>query len=306
LGSTSFHLSVVEVSRNGDMERLLRRRETLHLSAAVARCGRLPDDLCDRAVRAVRVLRRAADDAKPDVILAVATSALRDAANGGRLIERLEIAARCHIRVLTGHEEARLAYRAVRESTSLGDGPLLVCDLGGGSLDVAFGVADELVADATFPLGASRLHAAFVRNDPPSERECEAITDHVRELVATFAPKLAGVGLLAAAATGGTARVLGRLHAARAGLHPATGRNVVVPTGALFAMTSLLTGLTRSDRLELPAVRARRVDVLPVGALVLSALAEQLDLGALAMCEWGLREGVILEALEALPARATA
>jgi len=306
LGSTSFHLSVVDASRDGRMERLLRRRETLHLAAAVARHGHLPDDLCDTAVRAVRMLRRAADDAGPDFILAVATSALRDAANGGGLIDRLEVAARCRIRVLTGHEEARLAYRAVRESTSLGDGPLVVCDLGGGSLDVALGNGDDLMDDATFPLGASLLHASFVEKDPLTQAECDAIADHVRSYVAEFAPSIAGVGSLAAAATGGTARALGRLHANRAGLHPATGRNVVVPAASLFTMTSLLTSLSRAERLELPAVRARRVDVLPVGALVLSTLVESLDLGALALCEWGLREGVILEALEDLPARATA
>ena len=306
LGSTSFHLSVVEARRDGSMERLLRRRETLHLSAAVARHGHLPDDLCDTAVRAVRLLRRAADDASPDMILAVATSALRDAANGGGLIPRLEVAARCQIRVLTGHEEARLAYRAVRESTKLGGGPLLVADLGGGSLDVALGIRDELIDDATFPLGASLLHASFVENDPPSQRECDAIVTHVREQITSFAPSLTGIGPIAAAASGGTARALGRLHAARAGLHPATGRSVVVPTASLFSMTSLLTGLARNERLELPAVRARRVDVLPVGALVLSTLVESLDIGGLAMCEWGLREGVILEALEQLPARASA
>ena len=71
-------------------------------------------------------------------------------------------------------------------------------------------------------------------------------------------------------------------------------------------MTSLLTGLGRAKRLELPAVRSRRVEVLPVGALVLSTLVEELDIGALAMCEWGLREGLILEALDRLPARVPA
>ena len=306
LGSTSFHLSVIEADREGHMERLLRRREMLHLSAAVARHGHLPEDLCGKAVRAVRILRRAADEAAPDLTLAVATSALRDAANGGGLIDRLEAAARCQIRVLTGHEEARLAYRAVRESSSLGDVPLFVCDLGGGSLDVALGVGEDLIADATFPLGASRLHAAFISSDPPTEDECNAIAERVRSHVASFAPNLTGVGKLAAAATGGTARALARLHAARAGLHPATGRSTLVPTAALFAMTSLLTGLGRAERLELPAVRSRRVEVLPVGALVLSTLVEQLDIGALAMCEWGLREGLILEALDRLPARVPA
>jgi exopolyphosphatase/guanosine-5'-triphosphate,3'-diphosphate pyrophosphatase len=306
LGSTSFHLSVLEVHpRSGSMERLLRRREMLHLSASVATLGYLPEDLCAKAIRSVRVLRREADGANPDVILAVATSALRDAANGGGLIDRLETAARCPIRVLTGHEEARLAYRAVGEAAPVPDVPLLVCDLGGGSLDIALGIGSDLLHDATFPLGASRLHAIHVDHDPPTAAECDAIAEAVRRHTSDFAKTLAGLGPMAAAATGGTARALARLYVAHSGGEPSTGRNTLIPAGALFAMTSLLTKLSRKERLELPGTRSRRVDVLPVGALVLSTLVEELDIGALAMCEWGMREGVILESMASLHAPPT-
>jgi len=302
LGSTSFHVSVFDVDSRGQMERVLRRRVTLHLSASVARCGHLPEDLCAKAVRAVRTLRRAADRAAPDLWIGVATSALREAANGGGLIERLEAAALCPIRVLTGHEEARLAYHAAREVSTLRDVPLLVFDLGGGSLDVAMGQGPTLLADATFPLGASRLHATLVRNDPASETECYAIADLVREHVRELRSAISEYRLRAAVATGGTARALARLHVARSGRPASPGLMTVVPAGALASMTSLLTRLSRKERLELPAVRSRRVDVLPVGAIVLSTLIEELDLGALNLCEWGLREGLVLETVGRLPA----
>jgi exopolyphosphatase/guanosine-5'-triphosphate,3'-diphosphate pyrophosphatase len=299
LGSTSFHLSVVDVDpRRRTLKRLHRHREMLHLSAAVAKYGEVPDELCSKAARAVRILRREADAASPDAIIAVATSALREAANGGGLIDRLETAARCPIRVLSGFEEARLAYKAVREATSLADGPLLVCDLGGGSLDIALGEGAGLVHDETYHLGASYLHATFVEHDPPTPSECEAIADHVRSHVAELAPVLAKHRPRAAVATGGTARALGRLFAARSNRVPVHGRHTLVPAGGLFSLTSLLTSLSRAERLELPTVRARRIDVLPVGAIILSTFVEELDIGALAMCEWGIREGLILDALD--------
>jgi exopolyphosphatase / guanosine-5'-triphosphate,3'-diphosphate pyrophosphatase len=299
LGSTSFHLSVVDVdSKRRTLKRLHRHREMLHLSAAVAKHGSLPDELCAKAARAARILRREADATSPDAFIAVATSALREAANGGGLIDRLETAARCPIRVLTGFEEARLAYKAVCEATSLSDGALLVCDLGGGSLDIALGEGAGLVHDATYHLGASYLHATFVEHDPPTPSECDAIADHVRSRVAELAPIVAKHRPRATVATGGTARALGRLFAARTDRVPVHGRHTLVPAGGLFALTSLLTSLSREQRLELPATRARRIDVLPVGAIILSTFIEELDIGALAMCEWGIREGLILDAVD--------
>src|SRR5438445_13661802 len=101
-GSTSFHVLVVDVDGRGRMRRVLRKREMLHLGATVAVLGYLPDDLQSQAVRAGRMLRRAADSAEPDRVVAVATSALRDAANGGHLIDRLSTAVRYPVRLLDG------------------------------------------------------------------------------------------------------------------------------------------------------------------------------------------------------------
>src|SRR5712692_9643928 len=113
-GSTSFHVLVVDVDGPwGRMRRVLRKREMLHLGATVAVLGHLPDDLQAQAVRAGRVLRRAADEAEPDRVVAVATSALRDAANGGGLLDRLSTAVRSPVRLLDGDEEARLVYTGV-------------------------------------------------------------------------------------------------------------------------------------------------------------------------------------------------
>src|SRR4051812_28456294 len=111
LGSTSFHLLVVDIDARGRMERVLRSRQTLHLAHASARNdGHVPPDAAFDALRAARSLRKDAERSGPDLVIASATSALRDATNGDHLIERLEVALRHPIRVLDGDEEAELAY----------------------------------------------------------------------------------------------------------------------------------------------------------------------------------------------------
>lgn len=301
LGSTSFHASVVDVDESGELNRVLRHRETLHLGSRVAKHGYLSEDDCQRAIRAARLLRRSVDSAEPQMVIAAATSALRDAVNGGGLIDRLEVAARCKVRTLSGSEEARLAYAAARRAAPLGDGPLLVCDLGGGSLEMAIGTGDEVHLSASFPLGASRLHALLVSGDPLAADERTSITDHVRSSVRDFAADVR-LGPVAGVATGGTARAVSRLHLARRGLRPGTSRSVVVPAGDLNGIAATLARLPLDERTALPGAKARRMDVLPVGALILAALVEQMDLGALTVVEWGLREGLVLEAAGLLPA----
>src|SRR5205814_9851932 len=96
------------------------------------------------------------------------------------LIAKLEVAARCRIRLLGGSEEARLVHDGVRWALPLGPEPTLVCDLGGGSLELAVGVNGNVRWDASFPLGASRLSARIVRHDPVTEHECERAVEVVR------------------------------------------------------------------------------------------------------------------------------
>ncbi|MEX0874976.1 MAG: hypothetical protein WD646_06815 [Actinomycetota bacterium] len=299
LGSTSFHLLVVDVDSRGRMTRVLRRREVLHLASDVAIHGHLSDSSATAAIRAARVLRRAADATKPAITIGAATQALREAANGGELLRQLQVASRCPIRLLDGSEEARVVYEGVRWSIPLGDTPTLVVDLGGGSLELAVGVGEDVRWDASYALGASRLTGELLREDPPTAEECQAIIKHVSK---TLAPAASHLGrnhpYLPCVGTGGTIRALARLELSRRGTSADNVNGVIVPTARMYFWASQLTKLPRAKRLEIPGMADRRVDVLPAGALVLATLCEQLDLPGITVSEGGLREGLILEAVE--------
>ncbi|HZM55488.1 MAG TPA: hypothetical protein VFC03_10735, partial [Acidimicrobiales bacterium] len=121
LGSNSFHLMVVDASRDGRLDPVLRRRSFLHLGTEVARTGDVPADRAAAAVRTVRRLRVAADDAGADVVVAMATAALRDAGNGWGLLDRLERVLGHRVTLLSGEEEARLCLLGQRAGVWVGN-----------------------------------------------------------------------------------------------------------------------------------------------------------------------------------------
>ncbi len=296
LGSTSFHALVVDVDARGRMERVLRSREALHLAHASARNGgHVPEDAAFNALRVARALRKDAERAGPDVVVASATSALRDATNGDHLIERLEVALRQPIRVLDGDEEAELAYLGATAGLGIGGEPVLVADLGGGSLEIAVGRGANVDLTATFPLGASRMTALHVSNDPPHLIELEAVEREVRDACGDLFATVRTRGPMRCVVAGGTGRAVARLLAANRPSDRIDG--MIVPNAELHAMSRRLASLTRDERLAL-GIQPRRVDVLPAGALILSCVAEGLDTTTLEISEWGLREGLLLEAAE--------
>jgi exopolyphosphatase/guanosine-5'-triphosphate,3'-diphosphate pyrophosphatase len=304
LGSSSFHLMVVDAFRDGRLVPVLRRRSFLHLGTEVAKTGEVPRERSTAAVAAVRRLQEAADKAGADVTVALATAALRDATNGARVLARLERELGTSITLVSGDEEARLCFIGQRAGVWVGADPVLGFDLGGGSLEAAVGTADSVSAVTSVALGTARIQGEFSTGDVLSVEERRAISDVA---VARAEPIKAMVDTEPGAArrviaSGGTVRALAKL---AMGIHrppPASGAStsvnqVEVPAGQLAELADRLVRLDLESRLALPGIQARRAPLLPLGAIVLSALVEHLGLSGLVVSEWGLREGAILDRL---------
>ena len=306
LGSSSFHLMVVDAYRDGGLVPVLRRRSFLHLGTEVARTGGVPADRATLAVRTVRRLRLAADDAGVDVVVALATAALRDAANGSKLLARIEHVLGHPVVQLTGEEEARLCFVGQRAGVWVGREPVLGLDLGGGSLEAGVGTVDEVHEVASVPLGTARMSGELGTVDVLTEPDRIAVG---RLVVARIGPIEAMLARTPSAsgrviASGGTVRALARL---AIGLHRAPPdatsapqmpvNQVELPAGQIHELADRLAGLDLEARLALPGIQARRAPLLPIGAVVLSTLVEKLGFHSLVVSEWGLREGAVFDAL---------
>jgi len=296
LGSTSFHLLVADASPTGRIERVVRRREMLRLGATIADAGIIPKAVASRAVDSARALRVLAEEHGAERLLPVATAALRDARNGAPLTDSIGRALGTPVRVLSGIEEARLIFAAFRQRLSLGDAIALGLDLGGGSLELAIGDGYDVHWETTLPLGVTRLHGELALHDPIKRREVKEIRrrveeclEHGRDEVRVRAPKLP-------IASGGTARALARLIEERGGGRVVRG-GLRVQRAELSELADDLAESSHDERLRWRGIKRDRADLLPTGALILDTVMTCLGLRDLLICDWGLREGVILEAL---------
>jgi exopolyphosphatase/guanosine-5'-triphosphate,3'-diphosphate pyrophosphatase len=298
LGSNSFHLLVADVHADGTFLPLIREKEMLRLGDAVARYGRVPEATADAAVATVRRFRKLADAAGVVESLACATSAIRTAANGDELVDRIESEAGIAVEVIDGLEEARLIFGAVRASVMLEPAPALCFDLGGGSVEIMVGDAAGMQWAASERLGVARLTNELVHSDPLSKTDRRALRDRitqalepVAEKVATFEPKLV-VG------SSGTLEDIAHMVAARRDANVPVSLNQLTFTREEFLpLHRELTTVSAAERRRIVGLEARRIDLIPAGSTFLATAMDLFDFDEMTVSEWALREGMVLDAI---------
>jgi exopolyphosphatase/guanosine-5'-triphosphate,3'-diphosphate pyrophosphatase len=179
LGSNSFHLLVAEVQPDGTFVPLVREKEMLRLGDAVSRHGAIPPDRLEQAVTCVRRMGQIAEAAGATEIAAVATSAVRSAANGDEFVDRVEREAGIKVEVISGLREATLIFGAIRAAVVLEPAPALCFDLGGGSVEIAVGDTNGLRWATSERLGVARLTANHVHSDPIDARDLARLRKHL-------------------------------------------------------------------------------------------------------------------------------
>jgi exopolyphosphatase/guanosine-5'-triphosphate,3'-diphosphate pyrophosphatase len=299
LGSTSFHLLVSDATAAGRLSVVHSERVMLRLGAALPG-GRIPEEVAERAVEAALALGAAARRHEAERVVAVGTAALREAANGTALTREIGRALGAPVRMLSGEEEARLIFSAFRRRVWMPRGRILGADLGGGSFELAVGDDQDVYFETTLALGVARLHSQIVRTDPMTPGEAAQLRERVRALLAPKLRQVASHAPVACVVAGGTARALGWLTTGLRGLRPSRSVNhLEIPLAELRDVTERLVRSSHAERLRMPGMRRKRADLLPTGALVLTAAAELLALDGYTITDWGLREGVLLEELGA-------
>ncbi|HEX6871626.1 MAG TPA: hypothetical protein VF163_11065 [Micromonosporaceae bacterium] len=295
VGSNTVHLLLVDAHLGAHPWPAYSEKSVLRLAEQIGPDGTLSAAAADALVDAVAAARLAAEKHEAEEMLAFATSAVRDATNSADVLAQVRAETGVELRVLSGADEARLTFLAVRRWFGWSAGRLLVLDIGGGSLEIAAGIDEEPDLALSLPLGAGRLTRERLSADPPPPAEIVALEDFVDE-------QLAGVELDdwdRATATSKTFRTLARLAGAApssAGLRAPrslslTGLHQVL--GFIRRMSSAALG-------EMDGVSAARAHQLLAGAVVAEATMRRVGITELDLCPWALREGVILRRLDTL------
>jgi len=300
VGSNTVHLLVVDAHQGGRPVPAFSHKAELRMGEHLDAENRLTDDCCQRLLDFVHEALRIAEDKGVRKILAFATSAVRDAANGDELLARIEAETNVDIQVLPGVDEARLTFLAARRWFGWSSGRLLMLDIGGGSLEIAEGVDEEPDHAVSLPLGAGRLTRDRLPGDPPSAEDVRALRRYVRAEIATSAGMLLRDGPPNhAVATSKTFRQLARIAGAAPSNEGSYVRRVLKHAD-VTALAERLPKLTLAERRDLPGVSQGRAHQLAAGAILADAAMDLLSLPELEICPWALREGVILRQLDVL------
>jgi exopolyphosphatase / guanosine-5'-triphosphate,3'-diphosphate pyrophosphatase len=289
LGSNSFRL-VVFSAADGWWKRTDEIYESVRIGAGLGKTGKLSDDRMERALAVIDVFAHfcEATEIRGDDVVTLATSAIRDARNRNRLLDRAAL----DVRVLSIEEEAYYGYLAAVNSTTLADGAVL--DLGGGSLQLTR-VEDRSAHEMdSWPLGAVRMTERFLDGGgAASKKQLKALRAHVAEELES-APWLPGSGDRLVG-IGGTVRNLAAAAAAEAGLPSIGVQGYVIEREALDELVARLASLSARERGKLPGIKPARADLILAGAVVVQTVLEAGGFPGIEVTEAGLREGVFYE-----------
>jgi exopolyphosphatase/guanosine-5'-triphosphate,3'-diphosphate pyrophosphatase len=294
IGTNSVHMIVVRLRPDLSFEVIDREKDMVRLGAGGLGGGELTASAMSAAMQTLMKFRRLAESHGVDEIIASATSAVRESANGAKFIGQVYRATGIRIRVISGTEEARLIHLAAAYATGIGARTGVVIDIGGGSVEITAGTAARMQSGRSFKLGVIRLTEKFVTTDPLSGREERRMVRAIRRETRTFIAQLRRRGFDRVIGTSGTVLTLGELAAGR---RRTAGdvRNLRISAKAVHRLRERLTDEPLAGRLKMPGLDPRRADLCVAGAVLLDTLLEELRAEDLTLCDFALREGLVLD-----------
>jgi exopolyphosphatase/guanosine-5'-triphosphate,3'-diphosphate pyrophosphatase len=300
IGSNTVHLLVADVRPGGRPLATTSRRTVLRLMRYLTPDGAITEEGVVALETAVAEAGRVAASERVDELLATATSAVREAANGAEVIARIETALGQPLQVLGGETEARFTFLAVRRWFGWAAGQILLFDIGGGSLEIAAG-SDELPdAAESVPLGAGRMTVGFLPDDPPGDDAIEALREHAATVLAPVAERFASQPRPDHVV--GSSKAIRSL--AKLAGYPVSGwsslERMVMPRRELKAWIPRLARIPAEARQELPGITSDRTFQIVAAAVVLHQAMKAMDVDELEVSPWALREGVLLRYIESL------
>ncbi|MEO0457468.1 MAG: Ppx/GppA phosphatase family protein [Cyanobacteria bacterium P01_A01_bin.114] len=301
VGTNSVHMVVVKIQPQFPTFTIIgREKDTTRLGNFCEKTGNLTDEAMDRCVAALQRCLQIAQSLNAEDTIAVATSAIREAKNGQRFIERVKAELGLAINLISGPEEARRIYLGVLSSMELQGQPHGIIDIGGGSTELILGTGDQPRFLSSTKVGAVRLNAKLITTNPISHDEFIRLQAYVRGMIEPSADDLKR-GLepgesLQLIGTSGTIETLATLCAVeRLGAVPDPLNGFEMTYKELSHWVDRLRRMRYAERLNLPEMSERRAEIIVPGAVILQETMKLLEVDKITICEAALREGVVVD-----------
>ena len=296
IGTNSVHMIVVRVRPDLSFEIIDREKAMVRLGAGGLDGRALTAEAMAAALQALSKFKRLAESHRVDEILAAATSATREARNGGEFLARVERDTGIRTRVISGVEEARLIHQAAVYGVDVAGGSAVVIDIGGGSVEITLGTSTTVQQARSFKIGAIRLTERFVKSDPLSERDERRIVKHVVGEIDRYCAQIVEAGFDRVIGTSGTILSMAAVAATAArGVPPSELRNLHISAKQIRRLRKDILTFDLEQRLGIPGLDPRRADIIVAGVVLLDTILRRLGAEELTLCDLALREGLVLD-----------
>jgi exopolyphosphatase/guanosine-5'-triphosphate,3'-diphosphate pyrophosphatase len=299
LGTNSVRFDVHQIGPKNQVRLLHREKLMVRLGQGVFTEAKLNPEAVRRTLLAFSSFQRTAAEFRIDRMVAFGTAALREAADGARLLKLIREKTGIDLRVISGIEESRLIARGILNNETLPKGSFGLIDIGGGSTEISICRGGKILFGNSFSLGTARLQQVFLRASPPKtipgtgEDPIDHLREYIRRALTTKmlaerwpkVPKLIG--------SSGTVRALARL--------TKKGKNTkTIDHGDLKKLVRQMETMTTTELLGLPGMEPKRVDMILAGAILLEECMNVTGAKKVVATEYSLRDGILEEQLEAV------
>ena len=303
IGTNSIHMIVVKVRPDLSFEIIDREKDMVRLGAGGLDGRSITPTAMAAALQTLAKFKRLAESHQVDEIVAAATSATREADNGGDFIAEVAQATGIQIKVISGTEEARLIHLAAGYGVDIGASTGVVVDIGGGSVEITLGSATQMTLGRSFKVGVIRLTERFVKSDPLSGRDERHLVKHLNHEMGAYLEQVVERGFDRVIGTSGTILSLGAVATAEESTSLEELRNRRVSAKALHKLRKKLTSLSLEERLAVPGLDPRRADLAVAGSVLFDTIVKRLGADEFTLCDLALREGLVLDYIHRNSAR---
>ena len=303
LGTNSFHAIIVDAHPNGSYQVVDRLKEMVRLGRHGLDANRLPDDAMDRGMKALKRIKLLADGWDAREYLSYATSAIREAINGGAFIQRAREELGLRIRPISGEQEAQLIFQGVSRTEEFAE-PSLLVDIGGGSVEFIVVDRDRVVFDTSLKLGAARMTERFVTTDPMSHDEQARLRAHFKSELEEVFSVCREHGVTTIVGSSGTLKSLARVTQERSAAENGSVFQQSFPVEHVRTALRWVMQSSAPEREGHPAIEPKRVDQIGAGGVLLDTLCTGLpSVRSVKVSPNALREGMVLHFIDTNYAR---
>lgn len=293
VGSNTVHLQIMDAHHGSAPLAFQSFKEEIRLAEFLTGDNNLSSEGIETLLHTLNRLKNEAKDIQLDDMLAFATSAIREAGNSEDVLAAVHKETGIDLEVLSGKDEARFTFLAVRRWVGWSAGDVVLLDIGGGSLEIATGDQENPLYSNSVMLGANRMTRQFLVGDPFSEKSLSKLREHVRM---TLAPLKSEIGDNSNRTAIGTSKTFRTLRRIQQNFLPELGNSLT--REGLKIIVPRLAKMTQTQRAALPGVSVSRSFQIVAGAIVAEETMAALGIEKLTQCPWALREGIVLQRLD--------